>query len=159
MFRDVSYALPGCAHDASVLNASELYRAASQLIPQGSEDINGTQVPYVILGDPACPLLSWLVKPFPHSARITPQQQQFNEHLSAGRVVVEHAFGRLKSRWCCVMKRTDIDHKFLPTLVATVCILHNICEEGNGVNPSWSADISETETRFPQSARQANRQM
>ena len=41
--------------------------------------------------------------------------------LSNARVVVEHAYGRLKGRWQCLLKRNNIS-------VATCCVLHNICE-------------------------------
>ncbi|XP_064467486.1 uncharacterized protein LOC135378378 [Ornithodoros turicata] len=119
-------------------------------------DVSGTLVPYVILGDLAYPLLPWLIKPFPQSRRLTAEQELFNERLSVGSVIVEHAFGRLKSRWRCVLKRTYINYKFVPTLVAAVCVLHNICEESNeGINPSWAADMQDLERTFPQPTRQS----
>ncbi|XP_064462179.1 uncharacterized protein LOC135372507 [Ornithodoros turicata] len=155
-FRNIYCALPGSAHDASVLKSSRLYTDNSQLIPQVHRDVRGTLVPYVILGDPAYPLLPWLIKPFPQSRRLTAEQELFNERLSAGRVIVEHAFGRLKSRWRCVMKRTDINYKFVPTLVVAVSVLHNICEDSNeGINPSWVADMQDLERTFPQPTRQS----
>ncbi|XP_064458820.1 uncharacterized protein LOC135369088 [Ornithodoros turicata] len=154
-FRNISCILPGSSHDASALKASKLYNNAHELIPQGNIVINGTPVPFLILGDPAYPLLPWLIKPFIHNSRITQEQVYFNECLSSGRVVVEHAFGRLKSRWRILLKRTDVYYKFVPTLVATACMLHNFCEENNErINPRWATDNT-CQQMFPQPTRQA----
>lgn len=43
----------------------------------------------------------------------------------------EHTFGHLKTRWRVLAKMCDIDHDFMPTVVAACCILHNLCEEKN----------------------------
>ena len=43
-------------------------------------------------------------------------------------MVVENAFGRLKGRWRCLLKRMDFMLENVPNIVATCVILHNICE-------------------------------
>ena len=53
------------------------------------------RVPVVILGDPAYPLLSWLMKPYTGSG-LSDRQRKLNYRLSRAHVVVECAFGRLK---------------------------------------------------------------
>ena len=50
----------------------------------------------MILGDPAYPLLPWLMKGYVGS--LAQEQESFNVYLSSSRMVVERAFGRLKSR-------------------------------------------------------------
>ena len=80
-----------------------------------------------MLGDPAYPLLSWLLKAYIDNGSLTAQQKRFNYRLSKARVVVEHAYGRLKGHWRCLLKRNDVMITDLPCLVAACCVLHNIC--------------------------------
>ena len=96
--------------------------------PQAPKEFGGVQVPLLIAGDPAYPLLPWLVKGYP-GPDLPDEKLVFNEQLSSIRVRVEHAFGHLKSRWRVLAKRSDIHHSFMPTVVAACCVLHNMCEK------------------------------
>ncbi|KAJ8353199.1 hypothetical protein SKAU_G00207660 [Synaphobranchus kaupii] len=53
-------------------------------------------VDFFLLGDPAYPLMDWLMKGYIQSPAITPEQESFNIYLSSARAAVEMAFGRLK---------------------------------------------------------------
>ena len=100
-------------------------------------------VPYVILGDPAYPLLPWLMKRFIHNP-LTKEEKLFNKKHSSIRVLAEIAFGRLKGRWRCLTKRLDVEHDFAPHIVAACCVLHNILESrSEPFSNSWIA-----QTRF-----------
>ena len=104
--------------------------------------ISGTEIPIVILGDPAYPLLPWLMKPYLDNGHLSREQRTFNYRLSRARVVVEDAYGRLKGRWRCLSKRNDADVSDLPELVAACCVLHNICEiHGENFNEDWLHDL------------------
>ena len=90
-------------------------------------DFSGVAVPVVILGDPAYPLLPWLMKAHP-GVGLSAKQQKFNRRLSRAQVVVECAFGRLKGRWRSLLKRNDMKIDKTCNAVTACCILHNICK-------------------------------
>ena len=67
------------------------------------------------------------MKAFSDNGSLPHEQKTFNYRLSKARVVVKHAYGRLKGRWRCLLKRNDVLIDDLPKLVAACCVLHNIC--------------------------------
>ena len=98
----------------------------------------------MLLGDPAYPLLKWLMKAFPDNGRLSRQQKQFNYRLSRARGVVEYCCGRLKGRWRCLLKRLDVAVCDAPELVAACCVLHNICElHGETFDEQWMEGVED----------------
>lgn len=90
--------------------------------------INGVEVPLYLVGDPAYPLLPWLLKVYPDNGMLTQAEKYFNRCLCKMRFVVEHAFGRLKGRWRCLLKRNDTTMQYIIQQTAACCVLHNLCE-------------------------------
>ena len=99
-FTDIYIGWPGSVHDARVLKNSELYAKGQngKLLPSTHRTINGIEIPLVILGDPAYPLLPWLMEPFADNCGLTPDARTYNYQLSRARIVIKNAFGRLKGR-------------------------------------------------------------
>ena len=97
-------------------------------MPSRIRRINNVDVPVMILGDAAYPMLPWIMKPYPGTGTLSRKQRHFNYRLSRARMVVECAFGRLKGRWRCLLKRNDCELIFVSTIVNACCILHNLCE-------------------------------
>ena len=104
---NVSVGYPGSIHDARVLRLSGLFDLGNnqQILESPSRVKNGTEVPPLIVGDSAYPLLKWLIKPYVDRGRLSPEERKFNIKLSAMRSVVERAFGMLKLRWRLVYKK------------------------------------------------------
>ena len=130
-FLAVNIGWPGKVHDARVLVSSSFSCKANrgQLFPNWKQTINGIEVPLLILGDPAYPLLPWLMKAYPENGATTPQQHHFNYCLSRARMVVENAFRRLKGRWRCLLKRMDYyELEHVINVVASCVVLHNLCQ-------------------------------
>lgn len=139
-FIDAYVGWPGRVHDARVFANSSLYQRgqSGSLFPDWKEQIGETDIPLVLLGDPAYPLLPWLMKAYPNNGHLTREQKRFNYHLSKARVVVEHCYGRLKGRWRCLLKRLDVDIRNVPEVVAACCVLHNVCEiHGEEFSDEW----------------------
>ncbi len=144
LFSDVFVGYPGKAHDARVFINSGFYDKVTKnnsLIENCPRVINGVAVQPLILGDPAYPLLPWLMKAFPgHS--LPHQKESFNFKLSSTRMGVEHAFGRLKGRFRCLLKRFDCVVERIPDVVLVCCVLHNFCELHNEeIDQQWLDEI------------------
>ncbi|CAG8608261.1 13254_t:CDS:2, partial [Cetraspora pellucida] len=81
---------PASVHDAKVFKHSYIYKNNNLFIE--TEDY--------LLGDPAYPLLSWIITPFKDPQGSNAQQQKYyNTCHSKTRVIVEQAFGKLKARF------------------------------------------------------------
>uniref|UniRef100_A0A3Q0RQP3 Uncharacterized protein n=1 Tax=Amphilophus citrinellus TaxID=61819 RepID=A0A3Q0RQP3_AMPCI len=127
-----------------VLRLSTLWKLATRgnLFPANVRSTSAMTAGYYILGDSAYPLQQWLLKPFQDTGHLTAEQHIFNQHVSCTRVVVENAFGRLRGRWCCLLKRNDCDIQLVKSMVAT-CALHNLCETyGETYETSWDVPIA-----------------
>ena len=129
-FRDVCIGWPGRVHDARIFANSSLFQAGTNgsLFHHSTRHFNGVEVPLLLIGDPAYPLLDWLMKPFQDNGRLSREHHVFNYRLSRARIVVENAFGRLKGRWRCLLKRNDASIVNVPDIVGACVTLHNLCE-------------------------------
>lgn len=112
------------------------------MFPEWKKTIAQKEIPLVVLGDPAYPLLPWVMKPYVDNGHLSCAQRRFNYRLSRARVVVEDAYGRLKGRRRCLSKRNNTDVSDLPDLIVACCVLHNLCEiHGEQFNEEWLQDV------------------
>uniref|UniRef100_A0A8C0HBY2 DDE Tnp4 domain-containing protein n=1 Tax=Chelonoidis abingdonii TaxID=106734 RepID=A0A8C0HBY2_CHEAB len=127
-FTHIHVGWPGRVHDARVFRSTSLFKRLQQgnYFPDQKITVGNVQMPIVILGDPAYPLMPWLMKPYTGS--LDSGQELFNYRLSKCRMVVECAFGRLKGRWRSLLTRSDLSQTNVPLAIAACCVLHNLCE-------------------------------
>ncbi|CAF2132091.1 unnamed protein product [Brassica rapa subsp. trilocularis] len=118
IFTDVCIGNPGSLTDDQILDKSSLsnQRAARGMLRDGW-----------IVGNGGFPLTDWLLVPYARQ-NLTWTQHGFNESVGGIQKVATEAFGRLKGRWACLQKRTEVKLQDLPYVLGACCVLHNICE-------------------------------
>ena len=134
-FIDVDWSWPGSVHDAKVFANSSINKFFREMnIANISRKLNADDdmnVPPVLIGDPAYPLLPSLLKEFPTCT--CNEEVVFNQMSRSVRNVIECAFGRLKARWRILNRPLDIAIDYIPNLVFACFILHNFCESRKAV--------------------------
>ncbi|CAL4902616.1 unnamed protein product [Urochloa decumbens] len=123
-FTNVFVGLPGSLSDAAVLGSSALCCAR-----------HGEQ--QRLVGGSRYPLTEWMLVPYAANARnLTWAEHEFNGRVAAARGVARGAVRRLKARWRCLQRRTEVRMQDLPSMIAACCVLHNVCERaGEGIDP------------------------
>ncbi|CAM5096995.1 unnamed protein product [Natator depressus] len=88
-FTNINVGWPGKVHDACIFRNSGLFQQLQEgtYFPDQKITIGDVEMPIVILGDPAYPLMPWLMKPY--TGTLDSSQEQFNYRLSKCRMVVE----------------------------------------------------------------------
>lgn len=117
-FIDVFVGWPGAAHDARIWQNSPIFRfLQADNLPKD----------FHLLGDSAYPISSFLMVPFKDNGHLTQEQRNYNKILSSSRVLIEQAFGDVKSRFRR-LKYLDVnDATNASAIVLASCILHNCC--------------------------------
>jgi hypothetical protein len=135
-FTDVCIGWPGSMPDDQVLEKSMLHQRAAAGMMRDSW----------LVGGASYPLMDWVLVPYTHP-NLTWTQHAFNEKVGELRRVAVEAFARLKARWACLQKRTEVKLQDLPVVLGACCVLHNICElRGEEVDPAIRCDLVDDET-------------
>lgn len=154
-FLDVSAGWPSWMTPEAIFRQSKLYSR----VTEGKELLNGASFdlvgghsisPYV-LGDSCCPLLAWLLTPYPKSSEAKDDSHRvFNVAHGRGMELVNNAFGRVLARWRLLSTRWKQEClEIFPFVVVVGCLLHNfLIDCGEPV----SEDIGDyaKEQRFPE---------
>uniref|UniRef100_A0A182JA61 DDE Tnp4 domain-containing protein n=1 Tax=Anopheles atroparvus TaxID=41427 RepID=A0A182JA61_ANOAO len=149
LYRHITCGHVGGTEEAAVLGDSGLYQHFNNVeMPQ--QNINGNSVKAFIVTESAYPLLPWLLHGYAGMNQ-TSEEETFNEHLAKARVVVDEAFEKLRARFKILQKKIDIDINFVPQILLTCCILHNLLEKRQiPINDDWKESLKDAEQKFPQ---------
>ncbi|XP_049763762.1 uncharacterized protein LOC126263687 [Schistocerca nitens] len=127
----------GKQSDAGVFKESMLYKKLTNgelLLPPPTR-LEGMcqELPYVILGDEAYPLLENLMRPFPRR-NLDNEKILYNDMHSRARKVVECAFGIMTNKWRLLRKEIETSVDVADHIVKCICLLHNIVIDREGCN-------------------------
>lgn len=89
---------------------------------------SSTTAPYVLVGDEAFPLKTYLMRPFP-GTNLSTDKRIFNYRLSRARRVVENTFGQLTSKFRIYNRRIHALPKNVDNIILSTCILHNFIKK------------------------------
>jgi hypothetical protein len=100
---------------------------------------------YSLVGDAAYQPRTYMLTPFLGCKEgLSRERYYWNFIQSSTRMPVECAFGMLKLRWACLLKRLDVSIDFAPDLIACCITLHNMCQvHKDEVNPEWLREAEE----------------
>ena len=133
-FTSVNTGPPGSLHDSAHFKSTELYRKVEEGVMGGFHDDPMTwpaalPFPPYIVADRGYPLLSWCITPYkmgPMGTPLTHEELWFNRKHSSTRMSVERGFGILKARFKEIGGKSYLKLDFMPTVVHSCCVLHNI---------------------------------
>ncbi|CAM4587029.1 unnamed protein product [Lepidochelys kempii] len=150
-FTNISVGWPGKVHDFRIFRNSVLFKQLQEGIyfPEQKITVGDVEMPIVILGDTAYPLMPWLMKPY--TGTLDSSKALFNYRLSKCRMVVECAFGHLKGRWRSLLTDSDLSETNIPIVIAACCVCHNLCEsKGEMYMAGWEAEANCLATEYVQ---------
>lgn len=120
VFTDICIGYPGSMTDDQVLEKSSLFQRANM----------GVLKDVWVAGNSGYPLMDWVLVPYTHQ-NLTWAQHAYNEKIEELQRVSKESFMRLKARWSCLQKRTEMKLQDLPVVLGACCVLNNICEMRN----------------------------
>ena len=105
----------------ALLSSSEnkLHLPSKRPLPMRSKPI-----PFVLTGDDAFGLTTYLMKPYPRT-HLTLEERVFNYRLSRMRRISENGFGILANRWRVLRSPILLSPEFVTRIVLALLVLHN----------------------------------
>lgn len=117
----------GRCSDAGVFANSELkarLEGNTLSVPPPSK-VGQYELPFVLIGDEAYPLLPYLMRPYPRRSQLDLKKKVYNYRQSRARRVVESAFGILVARWRIFRRPINTYVKKAEIIVLATLCLHN----------------------------------
>lgn len=150
----------GKQSDGGIFEASTLHKlieTGEYEIPE-ERNLPGTEIaaPFVMLGDEAYPLRKYLLRPY-SKTNLNNDSELFNTMLSKSRKSIECAFGIITNKWRLLTKSIETDIYGAELFVKTICLLHNIIIDKEGVCMQTLMQVQQTIPINMNRQRQYNR--
>ena len=125
---DVATGFPCSIYDARMLHATKLYQdaEANMVLSKPSDVIENKEGRSLLISDGAHQA-TWQLKPYPFTIQLNDTQKKINQKVSSAQVTVERAFGLLKRRMRCLLKRLNNRLNNVSFIIIVFYVLHNIC--------------------------------
>jgi hypothetical protein len=120
--------------------------------------LSDVELPFVILGDEAYPLLTYLMRPYPRR-QLTESRIFFNYRLRRCRRVVESGFGILAGKWRILNKPIETSPDMADRIVKCVCVLHNTVIHREGLDEAPLLELQNQEDSFSTNLDEPERQV
>lgn len=119
----------GRQSDGGVFRRSEIgigFENVNLNLPEPTQvEVDGPELPYILVADEAFALTPYMMRPFPRSKHLDIRKKIFNYRLSRARLVVENAFGLLAARWRIYRKPINTSLSTAVKIVQATTALHN----------------------------------
>lgn len=112
------------------------------------EALPGTtnDVPYVIIGDEAFPLKTYLLRPYPEKQLHCNEKRVYNYRLCRARRVVENAFGLLSQKFRIYNRRMQVKPENADIIILSTCVHHNFIKYMTGSQLTFGIIYKQTKT-------------
>ncbi|KAI3754171.1 hypothetical protein L1987_53949 [Smallanthus sonchifolius] len=117
VFTDICIGYPGSMTDEQILEKSALCQRSKMGLLKNTR----------VIGNSGYPLKDWMLVPYTYK-NLSWSQHSFNQKVNEVQKIGKDAFMRLKGRWGCLQKRSEVKLQELPMVLGACCVLHNICE-------------------------------
>lgn len=107
-------------HDARVFWRSDLGESITENYAQFAYNMH-------LLGDSAYPLRSFLLTPYRDNGHLNRREKKYNYYHSNIRIIIEHTFGILKTRFKILKYVNVYKTAEIPKIILVCCILHIMC--------------------------------
>ncbi|XP_071578909.1 putative nuclease HARBI1 [Temnothorax nylanderi] len=128
-FTIVDIGAEGRQSDGGVFRNSEIgkrFEVNSFKLPNPKQiEVDGPELPYVLVANEAFPLSMYMMRPYPRSRKLDIGKKVFNYRLSRARRVVENAFGILVARWRIYRRPIIANVSNVRKIVQATVALHN----------------------------------
>jgi hypothetical protein len=146
VFTDICIGWPGSMTDHQILEKSALFQRAN----------GGALKDVWVVGNSGYSLMDWVLVPYARQ-HLTWTQHALNEKVEELQRIAKESFMRLKARWSCLQRRTEMKLQDLPVVLGACCVLHNICEMRNeGLSPDLRFELFDDEMIAQDDVRSVN---